>query len=166
MEEVVKYEHRYEEGYDIPDPRYKCWLSVYHPEAMAFNGKSDSHLPSETPVSVHSQPLCHHHGVLQSKVPCTVHHPQTLFSKFLDANIPVYKFPTKEPKNSGRILTSAESVRILQEKKRKKDKEAEEKEQRKRARELKVLEKKLWKLKRQGTVTEGEIFFVYLYCCV
>ena len=55
--------------------------------------------------------------------------------------MPKYKLPVKEPKTSARILTSVESLRAVQEKKRKKDEAAAMKEKRKLAREEARLEK-------------------------
>ena len=37
-EEIALYQTRFEEGYDLSDARYSCWLRMYHPEAcMAEN---------------------------------------------------------------------------------------------------------------------------------
>jgi len=33
--EELKYQQRYEEGYDLPDPRYEEWLRINHPEAAS-----------------------------------------------------------------------------------------------------------------------------------
>lgn len=39
-EEHVKYARRFEEGFDIPDPRYQEWVHLHHPD--------DSHVASES----------------------------------------------------------------------------------------------------------------------
>lgn len=49
--------------------------------------------------------------------------------------MPRIKVPVIEPKNTAKILTSAESRQILEEKKRKKEEEKARKEERKAARE-------------------------------
>ena len=33
--EVLKYQRSFEEGYDVPNPQYAVWLSMYHPEASS-----------------------------------------------------------------------------------------------------------------------------------
>ena len=33
-EERVKFAHRYEEGYDLSDPRYEAWLAIEHPNEL------------------------------------------------------------------------------------------------------------------------------------
>ena len=35
VDEVMKYQQRFEEGYDIPNPHYEAWLSMYHPEVLS-----------------------------------------------------------------------------------------------------------------------------------
>ena len=63
----------------------------------------------------------------------------TLLSKLLSRSIPNLQPPTIKPKTSARVLTSAENLRILEEKKRKKDENEALKEERKRVREAKRL---------------------------
>ena len=130
VEEIVKYQRRYEEGYDIPDPRYDCWVTMYHPESEAAS-KENSHPTLQSSACSNSSA-----GTLpNTSTSSGVRPPQSLFSKFLKTSTPKYKMPAKEPKTSARILTSAECLRIMQEKKRKKDEEAARKEKRKLARE-------------------------------
>ena len=133
MEETVKYQHRFEEGYDIPDPRYEHWLALYHPEANMPSKNSSG------PPPPHQRSM--------------VHLPQTSLSKFLRISTPKHKLPAKEPKNSARILTSAESRRILEEKQKKKEQEAVRKEERMKAREkaklMKAVEAQMKELRKE-----------------
>ena len=48
-EEISKFQHRFEEGFDVPDARYEHWLQMYHPEAKLSNEGS-----SCNPLSVSS----------------------------------------------------------------------------------------------------------------
>ena len=125
MEETSKFQRRFEEGYDVPDARYEHWLEVYHPEAKLSNEGSGYNPLSQASVSSDSSTQQH----------CRVNPPHTSLSRFLRSSTPKYKFPQLEPKNSARILTSAESLRILEEKQRKKQEEVAKKEERKAARE-------------------------------
>ena len=34
VSDVMRYQRRFEEGYDLPDPDYDTWLAMYHPEAL------------------------------------------------------------------------------------------------------------------------------------
>lgn len=107
--ETVKYQRRYEEGYDIPDSRYEQWLTVYHPEVV--KGKENG-LPS-TLSSVDSPLSCETTSTTTASV---MYPPQSLFTKYLKTSMPKYKLPVKEPKTSARILTSVESLHAVQEK--------------------------------------------------
>jgi hypothetical protein len=35
VDDVLKYQRRFEEGYNVPDAHYEAWLSMYHPEALS-----------------------------------------------------------------------------------------------------------------------------------
>ena len=107
----MRYQHRYEEGYDIPDVRYRMWRSMYHPE---FNSDACQQLPPNLHEVSHGQP------------PLVFHPPQTILSKVLGSTTPVYKLPGREPKNSARVLTSSVNLQLILDKKRQKD-EAEKK---------------------------------------
>lgn len=41
-DEIVRYQRRYEVGYDVTDERYRKWLSMYHPQSH-FDSKTLSH---------------------------------------------------------------------------------------------------------------------------
>ena len=47
-EEIKKFQHRFEEGYDIPDPQYECWLALNHPDAELPSRNPGSHPPVKT----------------------------------------------------------------------------------------------------------------------
>jgi len=34
VDQEWKYAHRYEEGFDLPDPQYDAWLRVHHPDHL------------------------------------------------------------------------------------------------------------------------------------
>ena len=53
VKEVVKYQHHFEEGYDISNPRYESWIRMYHPEALhecAPSRSSDMNLSLGSPL--------------------------------------------------------------------------------------------------------------------
>ena len=66
-----------------------------------------------------------------------------VLNKFLKVPIPPNKQPTKREKSSGRVLTSAECMRIMEEKEKEKELKAKQKEQRQRAREEKAKQRAL-----------------------
>ena len=65
---------------------------------------------------------------------------QPCLGKFLHTPRPPSKIPTLKPKSSGRVLTSLENLRMMEEREQKKQEEARLKEQRKKEREEKKLE--------------------------
>jgi len=156
VEDTLKYQRIFEVG---QDPRYEHWLALYHPGAKLPSRDSDSRPPLQTSVKCNS--LARQYSVIDP--------PQSSLSKFLGSSTPKYKLPAKEPKNSARILTSAESLRILQEKKQKKEQEAARKEERKMAREkarmMKAIEaqnKQLRKQRGKGSFC-GKLTFFFLF---
>ena len=59
-EKEIKYVRRFEEGYDLPDPRYKAWLSIHHPSAVSFeepNCTSQTGFSPQTEVVTPSQSM-------------------------------------------------------------------------------------------------------------
>ena len=52
IEEELHFSHRFEEGYDLIDPRYQVWLYLRHPGA--------SMISFESPRSTSSSPLFRH----------------------------------------------------------------------------------------------------------
>jgi hypothetical protein len=89
-EEIVLFQRRFEEGYDLKDDeKYNVWRNMYHPE--------------------------HQPALQDNSLPC-----QTVLSKLITETEPKIKLPAKETKTTARILTSQESYKILQEKEEKK----------------------------------------------
>ena len=137
-EEIARYEARWEEGYDVPDERYKEWLSIYHPDRISPNTSelyqgavsvsvSDSTQNSDTPVS--STP---NHT-------CRAPPPTSFLSHLLSERNPTVKYPQKAEKarSGSRVLTSAENLSLMREKEKRKKEVADEKQRRKEEREKK-----------------------------
>ena len=61
--------------------------------------------------------------------------PSASISKFLYYPPPPSQLPTLKPKSSGRVLTSAENLKIIENKQQEKEAKAREKEERKQKRE-------------------------------
>ncbi len=150
--EVARFQVRFEEGYDLDDPRYTLWKKMYHPVTTSPEIAS-SRLPYPSPSPPPPSP-----GQLnlsECESPCSdanrsltpekeevgvrVLTRPTVLSKFLSHPAPQLKQPAKNPKSSARVLTSAENIRILEDKQRKKREQEEMKERRKREREAKRL---------------------------
>ena len=151
IEEGLQYANRFEEGYDLFDPKYEAWVKVNHPEAA---GKSSTNifspsapvtpLKSQVPIPVllpvHPLWINHHcpfqallkvlHTSSSSLAASTKHSP---FSDLLTlASTP------KMPKTGKAcVLNSSECLCHLKEKEDQKQQVAEEKEMRKLERELK-----------------------------
>ena len=111
-EELVKFERRYENGFDLPsDSRYNLWLATHYPD-------------SDLCQRVWLQPV-----------------QTTSVSQFLQCPSPPAKIPTFEPKSCGRVLTSADNIALMEEKKRAREEKErakeEAREKRKRAKEEK-----------------------------
>ena len=103
---------RYKEGYDGGDERYKIWLKMYHPDAESIlsNTSLTMHTPEQLVRTKKDTEISH--VIAVSK-------PARKIDKIFSKPIPPYKLPTKSEKNSGRVLTSSEALKALQEKKRK-----------------------------------------------
>ena len=150
-DERVRFQRRYEEGYDLQcDEKYNEWVKMYHP--------SSSITPPQTPPSgSHISDSSQNYHCLSSlasietlpitstlsleETTCTVSLPcSSILSKWIDKQ-PTIKMPRKDTKASARILTSEESIRIMEEKEKKK----REIEVKKAERQQKRLEKQLEK---------------------
>ena len=141
VEQECKYARRYEEGYDLPDKHYEAWLKINHPQSpkvdstqqvpsvsgnMSPSGSADNSASlSESPPS--ASVISNRGSVAAQRSP---------LSELL--NIPIANKPKKKvTTGKARVLTSAESLKALQEKENEKIRKAEEKEQRKKERLLK-----------------------------
>ena len=92
-EEMIRYQRRFEEGYDIPDERYEMWLKLYHPVVRESTPLED--------VTIH---LSHSSSMSQ-----------ILSQKSLEI-----KVPDTSHKTTARVLTSIENLQILEERRKRK----------------------------------------------
>ena len=130
--EELCYATRFEEGYDIPDPKYEAWLRPNHPNVVSSNPSvsilqtipsnssasfsSSQHMPSTLqastkPIVPHKPPLatpCRSNQVSKSR--------RSPLSDLL--NLPVQPNVKAKTANTGkaRVLTSSECLRLLLEK--------------------------------------------------
>jgi len=83
--------------------------------------------------------------------------------KFLAYPTPPSRLPTLKPKSSGRVLTSADSLRAFEEKQRMKEEKARKKEENARKREERAKKKKVEEAKKReerGTKSAGKVYTV------
>ena len=113
-EEMVKFERRYEEKYDLTDdPRYNLWIQMYHPQSPLLPacsiGRNESPIHSRTPSPTYSP---------SPSSPSSVNVPpfSTVMDKVLNTRQPRIKMPNQQAKTSARVLTSFEQRKALQEK--------------------------------------------------
>ena len=124
-EEHLLFEKRFQEGYNIPDPRFCLWLQ----HQKRTNSANSSH-SNEAPVS--RSPSCATSSYCGSSdddypAPSSKHAASPLWSKFLVVPSPPYK---SNPKAQGkaRVLTSTSFLEELEAKEQKKKEAAEVKE--------------------------------------
>ena len=134
--EIALFIERFQKSYKGNDDRYNLWLDMYHPASVQLDGavtldSSNFHTPS------------HDHKQLKSKSTATniagVAKSRNVFEKLFTLPSPPPKLPTLKEKGSSRVLTSAEGLKLLDEKKKKK----EAAEQKKLEQQKKKEEKKL-----------------------
>ena len=141
-EEESLYARRYEEKYDLYDPKYEEWLAANYPEA--------SHKTYDKENAVSSMDL-----VASTPNRSTSNSPKVLMMSNATPNYNLEKSAKRSPLSDllnsegvrivppkpkiakAQVLTSIECMRILKEKQDKKQREAEEKENRKKEREAK-----------------------------
>ena len=123
QEQIVRYQRRYEEAYDLPDDDYQRWKDMYHPNSPHLSpcsvSKTTSHLP-----------------------------PSTALSGILSTSNPQIQYPKEREKTSARVLTSKDHIELMEAKEKKKE-EAEAKEKRLKKREQKRKEKEAEKEKER-----------------
>lgn len=90
-------------------------------------------------------------------------HQTSCLRKFLTYPTAPSKLPTLKPKSSGRVLTSADSIRDLEEKKRKKEEKAIKKEENAKKREERSRKKKAEQSKRKQSSKSPALGEVCLY---
>ena len=156
IEEELRYATRFEEGFNIPDPKYEAWLRLNHPNVDSSNPSVS--IPQTTPTnssasfssSSSSQPMP---STSQAPTKPTVpHKPPSATPSRSDQvsknkrsplsdllNLPAQPNVKAKTIKTGkaRVLTSSECLRILLEKEEEKKKVAQEKERRRQERELK-----------------------------
>ena len=144
-EQNERFRRRFEEGYDLDDPEYSCWLELHHPDGHGMSitnhfadvsPENEVHIVHDTSSS--SKTLqCQTSPFSSASTP----HSDSSLSKFLSS--PHLSSPDGESSGQkrsfprARLLTSADSLAEMEEKEKKKQRELEEKERRKREREEK-----------------------------
>ena len=120
--ELFKFEQCYYFNQDCDDPRYKLWMSTYHPEMP---------LLEESPAQSCYQQAEQHNSL----------------SPFFTLPNPPYHHPVTQTYSS-RVITSAENLRALQEKEMQKEEKTRIKEERIKDREAKKQQKLQFKASR------------------
>ena len=88
-EELIKFNRRYKNGYDLlGDSRHNLWLATHHPDS----------------------PVCQRVWLQCMQT--------TSVSQFLQCPLPPAKIPTVKPKSCGWVLTSANNIALMEEKKK------------------------------------------------
>ena len=162
VEEELRYATRFEEGYDIPDPKYEAWLRLNHPTGVSSKPSvlkdtpsssspsfsSPTPTPTPTPTQQHTPSTSKASNVpykLPSATPCRSNqvskNGRSPLSDLL--NLPVLpNVKATTPKTGkARVLTSSECLGLLLQKEEEKKRVAQEKERRKQERELKKKQK-------------------------
>jgi len=173
IEEILLFESRYENEYDIfTDDKYVQWLLENHPDAVPENvhhGNKEAQLQYSTPLR-HGDPPKRSNltptGVETQSVSkdstATTTAPETLSPRSSIAEFLTYPGYSPSPisstprpgnskqktPNSARVLTSAQSLAMMEEKQRKKREEEEAKEKRKQEWELKRAQREEEKKKK------------------
>jgi len=76
LEKEVRFERRYEESYDLYDPRYSAWLKYHHPESVPTSHAFDSEVPSTVDAFAHVPPA-HPHELVSDNPTNTNHLPSS-----------------------------------------------------------------------------------------
>ena len=159
VEECHLFKRRLEEGYDIPDSRYRLWLQLQsgHGALNYSPPTSPSTLESDDISFLHQSPPTSESPIGSSSAPKSRGRAsKPLWSEFLTVPSPAYK---AKPAQAGqaRVLTSSSFLHELAEKERKKKEAAEEKERRKKEREeKKALKEKEKALKEKKKAAKKE----------
>lgn len=150
-EEIAKFTIRLEEGYDLDnDPRYNKWLEINHPDVCKrlFDGSEDESMGSseddceqQTKLSATSDANGDPSVEVQNAPPSSVPEVPGKLSEFLKLPPPPSQVSKPKTLPRGRVLTSEENLRALEEKEQRKKEEAKAKEQRRLDRERKRQEK-------------------------
>ena len=162
IEEELLYATRYEEGYDIPDPKYEAWRRLNHPVVVSSNPTVSTlqTTPSSSSASSSSPSSSQQHNLMpstpQASTKPNAPHKSTSASstpyrsKKVSENdrsplSDLLNLPSVEAKTTktgkARVLTSSECLQMLLQKEEEKKRVAQEKEKRKQEREVKKKER-------------------------
>jgi len=120
-EKLVVFQRSFVKGHHIPERRYSKWVEMYHPDFFKSHISPLMHQDeaSETDLSLNDDSL----PLDQSDTAMVVMPaPKTIATcrKFFPQLAPPSHLPTSKPKSCGRVLTSAENRKMMEEKQRKK----------------------------------------------
>ena len=113
-EEMALFQTRYEEGYELNDERYQCWLKTYHPEVRYKSNQDEGNRrltytskPSLTDADPSTSTL----------IPSNVFPRSSFLSKVLTDQAPSIKYPniTPNPSSGARVLTSSDNLERITE---------------------------------------------------
>ena len=146
-EEYLLFEKRFQEGYNIPDPRFCLWLQHQKHTNSVYNSSHSDEAPVSRSPSYATSSHC---GSSDDDYPApsSKHAASPLWTKFLVVPSPPYK---SNPKAQGkaRVLTSTSFLEELEAKEQKKKEAAEVKEKRRKEREERKAENLKLKLQKQ-----------------
>ena len=159
-EEIAKFERRYDNGYDLhSDHHYNLWLKVFHSPAecsrrsLSLSSLNDVHVPDsvfQSPAdSTINKSFSSSELYTLEKQKAKFLTRRTVIHKFLNYPTPVSMPLHHKSKSSARVLTSAENLRLIDEKEKQKRQIALEKEERKQQREEKKCQKEAEKLLKE-----------------
>ena len=170
-EQEVLFKRRFEEGYDVYiDKDYIRWINLNHPE-LRIEGSTDATLDNHTNTDIIDpceEPTRSHSVVLNETAPggaVTVNTPVSVLagpstsplSDLLVCPALSTSIVPKRPSTRARLLTSDESLQLLEEKEKKKEMEALEKEKRKSERAAKKKEREeLLQKKKEEKAKQAE----------
>ena len=150
-EEIAKFTTRFEEGYDLDnDARYNKWLETNHPDVCKrlfdgsedeSEGASENDSEQQSELSSKSDANADPSVKVQNAPSSSAPEIPGKLSEFLKLPPPPSQVCKPKTLPRGRVLTSEENLRALEEKERKKKEEVEAKEQRRLDRERKRQEK-------------------------
>ena len=125
--EIKLFIERFHKNYEGNDDRYNLWLSMYHPTSVQLDGaitldSSNFHTPSRDDRWLKSKSNLTTNTVAVAK-------PSNLFEKLFTLPSPPPNLPTWKEKGSSRVLTSDETLRLLEKVKKKEDAQQKKLEQ-------------------------------------
>lgn len=131
--EFELYHERLEKGYGGSDERYKLWLRMYHPDSVDIGDQGGVSLGD----SIFHTPVKGVRATKPSTEAVALAKPSSMIEKIFSRPVPPSKLPTLRQKQSSRVLTSSENLRLLHEKEQKKEAAEQKKRERQKQREEK-----------------------------